>query len=184
MLIRDKQQMRELHEQGAFGNRLRTWGVGDLGTGSIMYPVGLRYSGEPGIVLPNYCVKLSDEDETRSLICQWMLSGVRHADRIVIAEFQPAGKVFHAEVQRSERYIDLYWAEATVPMRLALYFLGHNSSGLEAVTILKRHLDAASWDNLQRLWDEFPDSVVELSAFAQSAGTLRHNTVFWEVRNY
>ena len=58
------------------------------------------------------------------------------------------------------------------------------ASGIEAVLLLKFHMDPASYDDLQCLFDIYPDSVIEFSTFDRAVGWARRNTVFWELRNY
>lgn len=61
---------------------------------------------------------------------------------------------------------------------------GRDAFGLTARLLLERSLDAPSMDFLRSLWDDYSDSVVELTAYSIRLGHLKWNTIFWEVRNY
>ena len=54
--------------------------------------------------------------------------------------------------------------------------------GLKAVNLLKRHLDAPSWDCLQDIFDRYPNAIVELTCYSKSVGIFGWNTIFWEIR--
>ncbi len=57
--------------------------------------------------------------------------------------------------------------------------------GTAARMVLARHLNENSRDDLWRVLDEFPDSVVELSALDRCIGMVPHrNGVVWEIRHY
>jgi hypothetical protein len=89
-------------------------------------------------------------------------------------------------VMRSERYLELdYYLGGGLLMRQIFEReLDRHIAGAGAVALLRQHLDAPSWDCLQDIWDRFPSSVVELSAYSVGCGTLGWNTLFWEVRDY
>ena len=104
-----------------------------------------------------------------------------------------------AEVMNSPRFIDMRYALHTgVGMRDAYAMpssfpwcprkpvngLMHHSWAAPAVAILRHYLDAASWDNLETILQEYRDSVVELSAYDCPVGVLGWNTLTWEVRSY
>lgn len=97
----------------------------------------------------------------------------------------PDQKIIHqGEVQRSIHYFDLTYSIVKAPMRIALATETLHAQGLRAVHILKSAMDATSWDNLNRLFDQFPDSVIEYTTYSIPVGELGNNTVIWEVRNY
>lgn len=55
--------------------------------------------------------------------------------------------------------------------------------GVAARTVLRRHLNANSLEDLEVLLDQYPDHVVELSALDRCLGTVPHrNGVVWEIR--
>ena len=127
-------------------------------------------------------------------------------DDFYLDESAPDHRVtLQAEVMNSSRFIDMRYALYTgMGMRntynLGTFYRGVRSPvlldpygfgvsieptwGSPAVSILRHYLDANSWDNLQQILAEYPDDVVELSAYDCSVGVLGWNTLFWEVRGY
>ena len=58
------------------------------------------------------------------------------------------------------------------------------AQGERALAIIRHFMDAESWDNFQRLRNDFPDHVIEFTVFGCATGVLGLNTIFWEVRSY
>jgi hypothetical protein len=56
--------------------------------------------------------------------------------------------------------------------------------GLNARLKIKSVMDPPSYENLERLFNEFPGHAVEFSSYEIGVGELGYNTLFWEVRNY
>lgn len=56
--------------------------------------------------------------------------------------------------------------------------------GVAADHLLRRFMDAPSYDWLQHLMTEYPDAVVEMTMFSRSVGEFGWNTIFWECRDY
>lgn len=58
-------------------------------------------------------------------------------------------------------------------------------SGTMAMMLLRRHLNENSFDDLMILIENYPEQVVEISAFEDCFGTVPHrNAIVWEVRDY
>lgn len=59
------------------------------------------------------------------------------------------------------------------------------ASGVAAHAILAAYLSPSSRDDLDALWDLYPDAVIEFSAYECCVGDQRgRNALIWEVRNY
>lgn len=72
---------------------------------------------------------------------------------------------------------DFFMREA---MERARYVVGPT-----ARLILKRYLDASSYEDILTLSDLHPGCIIEFTAFDRCVGPLRgRNTLIWEVRNY
>lgn len=86
---------------------------------------------------------------------------------------------------RTENYIDLdYNTTPGLTMREAQPNFKH-AEGLYALGLLKRALGEPDYDDLQELWNVFPECVVEGSSYNVSVGNRRRRqTVIWEVRSY
>jgi len=70
------------------------------------------------------------------------------------------------------------------PMRLAFEKQLLHADGLTAKQILRHYLDAADYEWLNDLVDDFPGHVVEFSGYSCRVGTHRRRCIFWEVRKY
>ena len=89
------------------------------------------------------------------------------------------------EVTYSYRGVELCYATGKMPMRDAMAYDARSCYGLEAVGILRRNVDASSFDWLMYLLDAYPDHIVEFTCFSVPWGVIPGlNTVIWEVRKY
>lgn len=70
------------------------------------------------------------------------------------------------------------------PQRAALTEGGLHAEGIVALEILRYFMDASSWDNFNRLRNEYPSHTIEITTYDYPVGIYGWNTVFWEVRNY
>lgn len=188
---KNKKENYVLYHKGFYGNHLKFWDsleafFEDLNSGkwSSKVPVALRTISTPGIVLPNYCVPTRTCD-VKNLANLWCSRYGISLDNIVVNEIGRDDLiVIQGEVMRSIRFFDLTYSTYPAVMRQAFKKEMLYASGLKAYNLLKRNMDHASMDNLQRLFTDFPDAIIEFSTYSQSVGSLGQNTVIWEVRNY
>lgn len=187
----NKQENYLLYHKGYYGNHLKFWSSLaafslDLKTGDWdeHTPVALRTSTTPGIQLPNYCVPTAP-NEVFPLALRWfMLHNISLSD-VVVNEIGPDDSiVLQGEIMRTTKHYDLHYSEVKMLMRPALKFGGKHAHGLLALEKVRSVMDASSFDNLNRLFDEFEDAIIEFSVYDKGVGVLNLNTVFWEVRNY
>jgi hypothetical protein len=108
-----------------------------------------------------------------------------HGIELLVDEQAPDDlSVIKGEVMRTERYLYMRYDETPgLRMREAYPIMKH-AEGLEVVQRLRRAMDASSWQCLNQLFDEYPDSIVEFTVYSKALGHFNRNTVFWEVRNY
>ena len=93
--------------------------------------------------------------------------------------------ILQGEVMRSTDYLTLRYSRMKTAMRIALALSSHHAVGINAVNIIKSAMDPASWDDLQEIFDQYEDAVVEFSTWSRDVGNCAfRNTVLWEVRNY
>ena len=63
--------------------------------------------------------------------------------------------------------------------------LGKGFTGIAARQLLRRHLNANSFDDIEELLTLYPNHVIEFSTTENCLGTLQHrNHIVWEVRDY
>jgi hypothetical protein len=78
-----------------------------------------------------------------------------------------------------------YFSTQPEPMRTALRKDGRQLGGIAALTVLRQFVDPASLEDLHVLLDQYPEHVIELSAFSCYVGAIPfRNTLIWEVRKY
>lgn len=118
-------------------------------------------------------------------LCERLLHQGFSYNELFVDESAPDHCVqLQAEVMNTERFVYVrYVLRSGVGMREALVRSKH-IEGAAAMHLLRSHLDCDSMDTLERLLQEYPDAVVELSAYPHKVGMLQKNTLFWEVRNY
>jgi len=177
----------ELYHKGYYGNHLAFWP--SLGaflqdeTWDQSRPVALRTSFTPGIQLPYYCVPTMPI-AVGTIANEWESLGVP-LSAIVLNEIGPDEFIaIQGEVMLSINGMDLRYSTEKLLMRQALAKSQKHVSGLVAQQTLLAFLDPTSYDNLQRLFDDFPDAIIEFSTYSRPVGVLQNNTVIWEVRNY
>ena len=177
----------ELYHKDHYGNHLAFWPslkafFADK-TWPLDRPIALRTSFTPGIQLPNYC-QPTLPGEVFCLANQWVELGVPR-EAIVLNEIGLDEFIaLQGEVMLSPNGMDLRYSTEKLLMRQALAKSQKHVSGLVAQQTLLAFLDPTSYDNLQRLFDDFPDAIIEFSTYSKPVGVLQNNTVIWEVRNY
>ena len=84
----------------------------------------------------------------------------------------------------SDHHLSMTYTDIKLPMRPALAQRTLHADGLMALGLLKCYLDDPSYDNMMSLLDEYPDHVVEFTAFNRAMGVLGWASCVWEVRSY
>jgi hypothetical protein len=185
--VDSKAEFFRLSQNFEFGNRLRQWNWQEflslLNNGGAPPAVSVRNTGVPGqMKMQRYRMPPCEAYEH----CQGLIRAGYAVDSLLLDESAPDDCVtLQCEVMNSSRFIELRYALNAhgMGMRQAYEIMSH-AWGSRALTILRRHLDASSQDNLFRILEEYGDSCVELSAYSIPVGVLGWNTIFWEVRNF
>lgn len=171
--------MYDLYSRGLFGNRLHHWNsvdewMEDYEAGNIS--VGFRRKDIPGAYAPTY----------NEFMVMWCENDHTDWDKLCVSEISSdEHTLLMAEVSRSENYFDMTYSFEKQKMKPAFKKSENYATGHTALCILKTFLDPSSYDDLMELFDTYPDSVIELSAFSKDVGIVPHrNTIIWEVRNY
>lgn len=188
---KNKQENYELYHRGYYGNHLRFWASVDdffidldSGLWNEQNLVALRTVTTPGIKLPDYCSKTKPSEVT-ALATRWVKEFGILPSQVVVNEIGPDQHiVIQGEIMRTERHYDLHFSNLQLMMRDALKISPKQACGLAALKRVELAMDAPSLDNLHRLFDQFPEAVIEFSTYAIPVGILKLNTVFWEVRGY
>lgn len=169
--------------RGDFGNRMPTYAsLEDVTT----WPIGLMYRGpRPGRRFMHYAEPIFHRLGAETLWRIWLTEFHADPEKICISGSTADHKLLiQGEVMESETGLWLRWSDVNLTMPLALAEASYYAIGLSARVLLQHYMDCASYENLQRLLEEYSGAVVEFSVFERCLGTLEHNTVFWEVRHY
>jgi hypothetical protein len=107
-------------------------------------------------------------------------------EKLTFNQSMPNGHLLiQGEVMRSPNYYELTYTTIKEPMNYGLAKETLYEDGIKALNKLKQNLFPSSYENMQELFDLFPDSIIEFSSYNIPVGNLRNrNTIFWEVRNY
>lgn len=174
--------MYALFERGEFGNKTRSWSdVKEYLASGFQGLVALRYMEKPG----GPCTYNLNRKEVQEEVYRWLALGYKPGF-IQVSEMLPCQRIRLAgEIMQSENYLDLtYYDTPGYHMRDGLKKFGQHATGLKALGLVHKHMDPASSDNLQRLFCEYPNHVIEFTCCEGSVGELGWNTVFWECRGY
>lgn len=182
MTIGNKRQMYAMFEAGEFGNKTRSWAVvDDYLANDFPGLVALRYMERPG----GPCIYGLKREAIPEYIESWIKQGCKREYIHISETLDPNNIRLAGEVQRTENYLDLhYYDKPGHHMRNGLRYYGKNTSGLMALGLLHKYMDAPSSDQLHHLLDTYSGHVVEFTCCESSVGELRYNTIFWEVRAY
>ena len=94
-------------------------------------------------------------------------------------------QTIQGEVCRTFRGLEGFIGASHFPMRVAMsQGILKPRSPVETFVLLNSFMDPPSRDDLDALFDLFPDATIEFTCFDCPVGVLRRNTIFWETRNY
>lgn len=175
-VIRSKAEFYRRWHAGLLGNRPRTWST----------PEALQASGFAGTVTIRTVGQGGGKTRYR----------VPVSEALALAEAWPGQATFNESAPDDLLLLQgevarivggLYLRYSTTPglkMQEAMRE-AHEARGLLAKALLDVFLAPASRDDLETLWDLYPDAVIEFSAYSRNVGDQPHrNALLWEVRNY
>lgn len=181
--ITDKHSFQALAERRVLGNTARGWRtLDDLLNSRYSGKIHIRYSSpQSSFIREN--VPVGHIERT---VKELEAAG---ADRkcMRFSESLPAEEiVISGVVARSESYFDLFFTREKLSLREAQdKSLLKIATGLFAYGMLKAHMCPASFEDLNTIFDLFPDSMVEFTVYRHDTGIVPgRNTIIWEVRNY
>jgi len=187
--IKDKEDYYFLYEKGFFGNKALTWNsVEEIAKSKWDKLICIR--GKRGIPRSKSRFNFTFE-ETINYLNELEREGIPREKMTFNQSMPDENLTIQGEVTRegklvgrSADYIYLTYSTIKEPMNLALEKETLYMQGLNALFKIKGVMDAPSYDNLNELFELFPESVIEFSCYDIPVGNLKRNTIFWEVRNY
>jgi hypothetical protein len=178
-MISDKQTYYELASRYACGNRLRTWdSLDDLLISGYRGPLGIR-STTP--LDPTTRSHLPYE----TAIARYTALTTESPTRYILCESAPDHLItLQGEVDTALDHMH-YAIGSRTAIRRALRNRGRHSSLLATRMLLKGYLCPSSYSDLAALSAQYPDHVVEFSAYSVALGHFPgRNTIIWECRAY
>ena len=179
--VRTKDENYVLYQSGFYGNKIRTWETLEaLRDSGYRQPVVLRYkqTGSP------FCAYDVPQREIDTLLEEWERRGARR-ELVTFNESAPDDYlILQGEVMRCTSHYTLHYATVPGKMREAMKH-ARSVYGLEALGLLRWALTPSSYEDLQAIFDLFPQAIVEFSAYRIDVGCIPgRNTLIWEVREY
>ena len=182
-IIAAKKEYYSLSESNFFGNKARTWN-------SVEEIINTKWKGKICIRSKKGIERTRTPfamtlDETILKIKEFEKEGIS-AEELIFNESMPDEYLtIQGEVMRSTENYSLTYSTIKAPMNIAFQKERLFAKGLIALNLLKENLCPPSYEEMQTLFDLFPDSVIEFSSYDISVGNVpNRNTVIWEVRNY
>jgi hypothetical protein len=180
--IGTKHQFLELQKRFAFGNHLREWhSLEELQADRYRGLVTVRYKAPGGFAVYGISARYAHR------VIQ-VRRGIRGFDPSLIWFNEGAPDhllTFQGEVMRNHQGLVVFGSDKPgLKMREALK-VAVTYTGLTASMKLKRYFNPSSLSDLEAIFDRYPDSVVEFSAYSCNLGCIPgRNVVIWEVRDY
>jgi hypothetical protein len=184
--VTGKRRSHELWTSGAYGNRLRSWGVGEWRRSGFTGLVALRELGWTG---EGHCSYYLRPAEVEVELCMWLSLGVR-LENVIVCEQAPDDRLvvcgeYHHDLLPDGTFRHLFYSRVRRSMRFALREGGRVASGLRATAILREAMTDRSWADFGELVLAYPGHVVEVSVYDHCLGDLPgRNALVWEVRRY
>jgi len=188
MKIATKEQFLALSKAGRLSNSLRSWDtLSELRASGYSGYITIRESATQGrwFVPVAHVVGLG---HTKSI--SWHLRdahklGAPSANAFYFTEIPVPGahRNLNIEAMLSPAGVSLFFERDTINPVRGIRDRGTFAEGLRAQAVLEL-LSPASYEMLQAIWEECPDSVIEATEFAEPVGVLDRQLVVWEVRNF
>lgn len=181
--IDTKKEYYLLYEEGLLGNKALTWkSYDEILKSGWKGPICIRSSS--GTVRKNvrYNVPLEKAEEEISKMSR---DGIKKQDMAFNQSMPDKNLLIQGELSLTEHGLYILYTLVKKPMNLALKEQSFHSWGLKARLLLESHLWPSSLSDIYSLFELFPDSVIEFSAYRFPVGDIPgRNTIIWEVRNY
>jgi hypothetical protein len=183
MEINTKAEFFRMWHQGLLGNRTRltqdpdeAWNWKSEEYGFRMAPCGGGGGAWAGVPRSQFWTTYNE----------WKYSEKQTGFSFYIDDRVPDSyQTIQGEICRTHRGLEGYIGASLFPMRVAMaQGILKPRSSIETLVLLNSYMDPSSRDDVDAIFDLFPDATIEFTCFKCPVGVLRRNTMFWEVRNY
>lgn len=183
MQIRTKAEFLTLSREGLLGNTFRSWPTLEaLATSGYRGWLTIRALSRDSRFLVPWVPPGKVLRELRRLKQQ----GAR-VEHLYFQEVPSptVNRTLNAEAKRSVRNLCMkFGTDVQLSLREDLEQNGRHAFGAAAIAIIRTRAGDDGYESLGEIWDRYPDSVIEFSAYERPVGTLGQRTIVWEVRNY
>lgn len=180
MIIQNKRTFYRLSKMGVLGNRSPMYDtIGDA-LNSISPNIGFREMGKAG----GGAATIVHRSFARSMYNQWKQRG---RSFIMDGAAPNHRTTLLGEICRTTMGWEGFMAvEPRMAMRPAISLgLLKPQRGLRVKLLIDKFMDPSSRDDIDQLFELYPDSTIEFSCFDTLVGDLKaRNTLIWEIRNY
>lgn len=184
MRIKTKDQFQQLSRAGLLGNFLRQWDtLLDLTMSDYSGWLTIRARAKQS----EWFIAAVESGMVRDALRNILLRGGPPASAFFFQEIPEPGtpRMANIEAMRDAHRHTICYIEndTTEPVRgirdrcLPVY-------GAAALMQLRRFLSPTSYDDLQAIWDQYPDAIIEATEFAVPVGVFHRPLVIWEARDY
>lgn len=179
MEINSKREFFDKWKQGLLGNSTRLWWDPHEAWASDAQEFGFREHRTGGGAWER--VSRSQFWDT---VFQWQIV---HQRRFSIDDVCPdEHQTVQGEICRTIRGLEGYIGASQLPMRKAMaagILIPRSPS--ETLVLLNTYMDPSSRDDVDMLFELYPDATIEFTCFRVNVGSIpNRNTLFWEIRNY
>jgi len=177
MRIKTKEEFLRLYRLGRLGNYLQIWdSVSDLERSGYTGDVTLRARVKDS---PRLIVSVPASQAVSALRCSGLGEGEYYVQEVPRSE-----RRLNFEAMRCPHFLVLrYGTHPSLSLREDLTRNGREVLGARAYFRLKFFL-GEEMAQLDEIWDQFPDAVIEATLFKDGCGVWNRPLVIWEVRDY
>lgn len=178
-----KQDYLLFYDLGLLGNKALAWNsLDEIILSGYKDPICIRPRKKSTIKVTKYDIPLENaEKEINNMINL----GIKPEDIAFNQSMPNKHLLIQGELMITEKGLTLFYTLAKKPMNLGFQEHSAHADGLRAKMILEKYFYPSTLADIQALFENFPDSVIEFSCYNVPVGNIPgRNTVIWEVRNY
>jgi hypothetical protein len=178
-----KQDYLLFYDLGLLGNKAIAWNsLDEIIASKWKDSICIRPRKKSTIKVTKYDVPLKD---AKKEIEEMVKLGIKQEDIAFNQSMPNKHLLIQGEVMITEKGLTLFYTLAKKPMNLGFQEHSAHAFGLQAKMILEKYFYPSTLSDIQALFDNFPDSIIEFSCYSVPVGNIPgRNTVIWEVRNY
>jgi hypothetical protein len=181
MRINSKVEFYRLWEEGALGNRTKIFHTLEDAMNSGAVSIGFREMRAGGGTWEG-----GPRDEAPERYARWVKAGRKFImdDMVPNHKSTMQGELCYTCEEGLTGFLAVGYA--LPPMRRSIAAGMHKTyRRVQVRLLLERYMDPASRDDIDMLFERYPDAAIEFSCFDVNVGNIPgRNTIIWEVRNY